>query len=505
MDARLPAPFVPAAGGFLCLMLGAGCASPRDDVHLAPLYSHLSTAGGEDEHEALGGVLRTRRERPDGKLREWELHPLVCRDEFDTQDGHDDAGRMEESSYTRFLVPLGTHREWPDRSQTQLLPLVRVDREPDANGQPGWRLTAWPLTLWGEDSTGRTLQGVFPFGGVWDNFATYDRISFFMFPVYMRTERDGGVYHHLLWPLFSWGRNKRGELDAHVWPLAGVSRPGHSEGGFLAWPLVTWSREGLERPESQQATTWMFWPFYGERRQQTYSAWNALWPFFGYAEDERSGYWSWAGPWPFVKVQRPGTSGEARISRAWPFYSHVESDGLDSRWFLWPIFNQRHETYATGERHGEVVFPFWDHFVEDDREGRRVASWSKLWPLYQYREQEGRSRFAFPTLLPLLHMPDIDEHYGWLWELYRRESGTGRTQERAWLGLWRRERDEAEVREYASGLWSRRKYRREGDMVRETSFLFGLLRWRESRASGLEFLRPAFPGPGWPARESGGR
>lgn len=102
-------------------------------------------------------------------------------------------------------------------------------------------------------------------------------------------------------------------------------------------------------------------------------------------------------------------------------------------------------------------------------------------------------------------MPDIDEHYGWLWELYRRESGTGRTQERAWLGLWRRERDEAEVREYASGLWSRRKYRREGDMVRETSFLFGLLRWRESRASGLEFLRPAFPGPGWPARESGGR
>jgi hypothetical protein len=37
-------------------------------------------------------------------------------------------------------------------------------------------------------------------------------------------------------------------------------------------------------------------------------------------------------------------------------------------------------------------------------------------------------------------------------------------------------------------------------MVRETSLLFGLLRWRASHKGGVELLAPAFPGPGWPAR-----
>ncbi len=482
----------------LATLLASGCASSGSDVNLAPLYSHLSTAGGEDEHEVLGGIGRTLHERPGGRRKEWELHPLVCRDELEG------AGRMEESALVRFLTPLGTHREWPERTQTQLLPLARVDREPDENGVRGWQLTAFPLTLWEEDSTERTLKGVFPFAGTFENFATYDRLSFFMFPLFLRTERDGGVYHHLLWPVFSYGRNKRGELDGHVWPLVGVSRPGHSESGFLAWPLVTWSRERIYLPRAQQPTTWMFWPFYGEKRADSYSAWNALWPFFGYASDAESGYWSWAGPWPFVRVQRPGTSREPELTRFWPFYSHFQGDGLDSRSYLWPLFNQRHETYANGERHGEFFFPFWDHFIEDDKEGRRVGSWSKLWPLYQYREQGGRSRLGLPTLIPFWHMPDVDEHYAWLWELYRAENDAERCAERSWLGVWRREQDAQESREYLSGLWSKRKYRDEGGMVREHSLFFGLLRWREAGDS-FEWLRPAFPGPGWPARANDGR
>jgi hypothetical protein len=35
--------------------------------------------------------------------------------------------------------------------------------------------------------------------------------------------------------------------------------------------------------------------------------------------------------------------------------------------------------------------------------------------------------------------------------------------------------------------------------VREHSLLFGLLRWRVTEAEGFDMLRPAFPGPGWPA------
>lgn len=469
-------------------ILFASCASTSDDVHLAPLVSHLSTAGGEEQWEALGGVWRTRRTAPGSDVVEWELHPLVC---------HDELG--EGRALTRFLVPLGAQRSEPDRTQTELVPLFRLDREPDEHGKPSWHLYSFPATLFGDDSTDRKLAGVFPIYGDWERVATYDRIKFVLFPLYMRTEREGGTYHHILWPFFSFGRNGKGEFDGHVWPLFGVTKPGFSERGFMAWPIATWSKERLALPEEQQVKTWMFWPFYGEQDAGTFHAWTTLWPFFGYSSDSRSGYWAWDGPWPFVKLQRPGTSGQPKRTRFLPFYSRFEGDGLDSTWVLWPIYNQRHETYRDGERRGEMVFPFWQEYVETDNERREVGSWMKLWPLFQRHEAAGRSHLGVPTLLPLWRLPDIEEHYAWLWELYSRDTAPGRVSERSWLGLWRRESDAQETRTYVSGLWSRRKYRDGDAMIRETSLLFGLVRWRSSKA-GVELLRPAFPGPGWPAR-----
>jgi hypothetical protein len=83
--------------------------------------------------------------------------------------------------------------------------------------------------------------------------------------------------------------------------------------------------------------------------------------------------------------------------------------------------------------------------------------------------------------------------YLWEWEddpAFRRE--------RSFLGLYRRESGRGEERRSLSGLWARRRYEVEGHTVRETSLLFGLLRWRSSDEDGFSMLAPAFPGPGWP-------
>ena len=70
-------------------------------------------------------------------------------------------------------------------------------------------------------------------------------------------------------------------------------------------------------------------------------------------------------------------------------------------------------------------------------------------------------------------------------------------------GLWRREKGESEDRRSLMGLWARRDYIREGAATREQSVLFGLLRWR-SGPEGVTLLQPAFPGPGWPLKRTGG-
>ena len=72
---------------------------------------------------------------------------------------------------------------------------------------------------------------------------------------------------------------------------------------------------------------------------------------------------------------------------------------------------------------------------------------------------------------------------------------------RSWLGLYTYESDGDEERHSLTGLWSRRSWGVDESRVRETSLLFGLIRWRSGPGTddgGL--LRPAFPGPGWPAQ-----
>ena len=70
--------------------------------------------------------------------------------------------------------------------------------------------------------------------------------------------------------------------------------------------------------------------------------------------------------------------------------------------------------------------------------------------------------------------------------------------ERSWLGIWRREKDADEDRKHLSFLWANRKYSRGGKRVSETSWLFGLIRYRVSESEGFEFMPPGMPGPGWP-------
>jgi hypothetical protein len=87
--------------------------------------------------------------------------------------------------------------------------------------------------------------------------------------------------------------------------------------------------------------------------------------------------------------------------------------------------------------------------------------------------------------------------YAWMWELWHHRRDHDIVEERSWLGLWRREKDEVEDRRNLSVLWARRSFDEQGVRVAETSLLFGLLRWREA-PEGLEWLAPAMPGPGWP-------
>ena len=478
-------------GALLAALLAGACAGPGTDVHAAPLFSHLSTAGGGREFEALAGAVRVRRAHPAGRVEEWALRPLVSQ-------------RIEDDGDTlaRFLVPLGSRTDTPEEGVTQLLPLYRFHRFPDEHGHPEWRLLVFPVVLWSQDVHGRVMRAFFPFGGVIERFLSFDRLTFFLFPLLAKSERGDVTSWHVLWPVLCTSSDIEGSRGWRIWPLYGVSKSSGYDRRFFLWPIFQHQRNNLRFAPERRETKWMVFPLLGHTYAGSFDSWSVLWPFFGYSRNSENGFWAWDGPWPLVRFQRPGTSGLATRSRVWPLWSSFQDTTLESTWVLWPLFNQRHELFEDGERRAEYLNPLWQNWVRTNAEGEHVESWTKFWPLYQHHaESRGThgSRTALPSLIPLWHTPIIDDHYAWLYELYTREVDGSRVRERSWGGIWRRDTDTGERRTYLSFLWSRRKYRELGVTVRESSLLLGLIRWRTRSGLGTTLMRPAFPGPGWPA------
>lgn len=483
----------------------AGCAAPGSDLDLGPLGARFERAGGGRELELLGGVWISRQPgdrtaspgspAPDGQDAErlWALRPLVSR------------RTTEDAARTRFLAPLGSSLQTSEGTTSYLLPLYYYRSHEDQFGARQRSLITLIGILWSQsdasadDARKRELLAWFPFAGRATNFLTYDEISFFLFPLYLRTLREGRTNWNVLFPIFNWASGGGGS-GWHVWPLYGENvLAGRYDRRFLLWPIFHWHRNELAKPADKQQTKLAALPLVGTTSVGTYRSWTFLWPFFGWARDPERGFWALDCPWPLVRLQGGGQNPLAEErTRVWPFYSHYHAEGLDATSYVWPIYQERHEDYGEVRRDSTYLLPFWQHWERTDSSASGtlgVERFTKLWPLYQESEIGGERRTAFPALSPLWRLEDLEFHYSWMWELYaREEDARGAVHERGWLGLWRRERDANEVRTALGPLWARR-----GDVqggFSEHSLLFGLLRWRHDQ-DGWSLLAPAFPGPGW--------
>ena len=266
---------------------------------------------------------------------------------------------------------------------------------------------------------------------------------------------------------------------------------------FFLWPFFHYQRNYLGGGDEEPETVWWFWPLIGSKKRGTYSAWTWLWPFFGYSSDPRSDFWALDFPWPLVRFQRgPGIK---RRSRVWPFYGYFRAEGIEARSFLWPIIQIRHEDSDAARRDGFWVVPLWQSWNRTDKKTGETSAWRKLFPVFQYERRDNWKRASFPTLDPFWRNKLIDRFFSWIWKVFEWEEQGELRRERAWLGLYRRERGMGEDRRSLTGIWSRRAYQDGGKHVSETSLLFGLLRWRVTEGEGLDMLPVAFPGPGWPA------
>ncbi len=241
-------------------------------------------------------------------------------------------------------------------------------------------------------------RALFPLAGTIKQRFGQDRISFTLFPFYLRTEKSGKETIHAPWPIL---RTIQG--DGHhgfaLWPLYGrSSRAQDYDRQFCLWPLLY--RSATQLDESTPVINLGFLPFYSRDTGPGYVRENYLWPFFGYTH--RTAPYTYDEQrylWPFL-VQ--GSGDDRRVNRWAPLYTHSNIKGTDKTWLLWPLYRQQKwQADGLAQEKSQVLFFLYWSLQQHGLAHPAAASAHKthLWPLFSSWD-DGNGQRQFQALSP---------------------------------------------------------------------------------------------------------
>lgn len=443
---------------FMLMLTILWCASSSfaDDGTLSsfwPLYDYRASDRADYQSlHLLGPILKYETK---GFETEYAVRPLFYR-------AADDQG----TSQTDVLYPLFGHKSDKGSSSFHLLHLLNYDFGDRETGSRN-RSYLFPFFFYGEEEQG-SYGAFFPLWGTLYNWFGKDRISFRLFPLYSRTERDTTRVDNLLWPFFARisGENESGYK---FWPIYGQSsKQGVYRKKFFLWPIFFSESKGLDsdNPEELRAA----WPFYVSRESVESSYRAVLWPFFSRTVNRNKGYEVWNTPWPLVRITK---GDDYHGFKFLPFYADETLDEKRQRWYLWPLYKiEEMNTELVERRRDRVLFFLYSDTRESQWETGESLRRVHFWPLFGYQERNGVSHLHVLSLLE----PFFPEN---------------QSLERLWSPLWRvyQQKWDAQGNHVVSLLWNLYWRERQGDSVAWE--LFPLIEYRKvsDQSKGFKFLK----------------
>lgn len=344
-------------------------------------------------------------------------------------------GQVEVTS----LYPLFSYRSYGDAHAWSFFELINRygGSAPAGPGSDIRTLDIWPFYFsrdTGDPAT--SYQAVMPITGTIKERFGFDRISWVLFPFYLRTESRGATTTSAPWPFV---RATRGaEQGFALWPLYGRrERPGAFVRQYALWPLF-WDnaiQPGAEAAPGTPPTREVgVLPLYTSERGPGLVNECYLWPFFGYTDRTVPYRYSEVRYlWPFL-VQGMG---DDRLVKRWgPFYTHSVIKGFDKTWILWPLVRRTSWTEGNVEQTKTQIF----YFLYWRQEQRSIsnpaaapAGKTYLWPLVSIWDN-GAGRRQIQLLSPLEGVfadnPRVREAWSPLFAIWRsdqRSPGETRT------------------------------------------------------------------------------
>jgi hypothetical protein len=337
------------------------------------------------------------------------------------------------------LYPLFYHRNYGPNYEWSILKLINhFGPRPGEAPRPATQekdFDVWPFyfsSVTPDPQT--TYHALWPISGTLQHRFSRDRIDFVLWPLYLRTEKDGAVTTSTPWPIF---HTTHGAAQGWaLWPLYGTQDwPGAYHREFYLWPLG-WNNTIQPSAEAPPGTAAKhetgFLPFYTSERGPFLNSENYLWPFFGYTDrtapfrDHVTRYF-----WPFAVQGR----GDNRYINRWgPAYTHSIIKGYDKTWIAWPLWRQARWD-EEGLAQTKTQFFFFIYWGLEQRSLAHPAAAPArkfhVWPLVSVWDNgAGRRQWQAPSPLEVFfpHNDEVRESWTPLFSLVRHDqSAPGET------------------------------------------------------------------------------
>ena len=339
-----------------------------------------------------------------------------------------------------FFYPFGWEYRQPDRRYASaIFSLVQYDYH---NGPTPYREgKVFPFVYFKKGVNKEAdYAAVWPLGGTVKPFLGRDQISWFMWPLWVKTQNKGVVSRWMPWPFINW--RKGDHCGFGFYPLGGhFYKKDEFDERYFLWPL------GYHHNHWKQNTYKCgFLPFYTYEKSPNVKDLSIVWPFWGHRIENKPHYEEHRLLWPLWVQGR----GELRTVKRWaPFYtfSEIKNDSnYQKTWYAWPFFR-----FLSWTEHGVNIqqeqflyFLFWHQEQFHAQTDEFLGSKTHVWPLYSYWD-DGHGHKQLQSLSPFeVFFPGnkvVRDVYTPLFTLFRYEEKDGSIQQSCLFKLFQEKRD----------------------------------------------------------------
>ena len=300
-------------------------------------------------------------------------------------------------------------RAHSEQEQTQRLLWFGFERSHPQ--QVRTRTMLLPFWFSGVTEKGVSYRAFFPLGGTMYDFLMFDRVQFYLWPLYATASVNDQKSQMILWPLYT--RTQGPDVERfRIFPFYGRSeKVGIEQNRFIMWPFYT----SVQALSERGGEGFVLFPFYGQIDAPHLQTRWVLPPFFRFsqAEDQRTRDM----PWPFVQWA------EGRVDKQylWPIVGRKKIRDHRSGFLAWPIITwdaSGNENEGSRRLHVAPVYQFkkiWNASESIDQ-----SEW-KVWPVARGIRKEDCSVIEVLALWPFERAAVIERNWAPCWRLFRIE------------------------------------------------------------------------------------